>query len=244
MAELVVKNLEVSYGSVAAVKGVDLTAASGECVGILGPNGAGKTSLLRAISRLVPFRGEVTLDGKAVRGQPEDVVRQGIGHVLEGRHIFAQLTIKDNLLLARFGSPGGDFKGRLASVLDYFPVLKQNFNRFGGQLSGGQQQMLAIGRGLLTQPKVLLLDEPSLGLAPMVVEQLASTIPVIVKEWHTTVILSEQFVQLVLAVADRVYVLSNGRVTNTGPAHSLIHEEDILSGYLGEAGTRRANGGS
>jgi branched-chain amino acid transport system ATP-binding protein len=234
LAELVVKNLQVFYGSVAAVQGVDLTAGDGECVGILGPNGAGKTSLFRAISRLVPSRGEVTLDGKAVRGKPEDVVRQGIGHVLEGRHIFSQLTIKDNLLLARFGSRGGDFKGRLATVLDYFPILKTNFHRYGGELSGGQQQMLAIGRGLLTQPQVLMLDEPSLGLAPMVVEQLATTIPLIVKEWHTTVLLSEQFVQLVVAVADRVYVLSHGQVVKSGPPDLATLGDDILSGYLGE----------
>jgi branched-chain amino acid transport system ATP-binding protein len=230
----VVKNLEVFYGSVAAVQGVDITAGHGECVGILGPNGAGKTSLFRAISRLVPYRGEVTLDGKAVRGKPEDVVRQGIGHVLEGRHIFSQLTIKDNLLLAQFGSRGGDFKARLATVLDYFPILKANFHRYGGELSGGQQQMLAIGRGLLTQPAILMLDEPSLGLAPMVVEQLATTIPLIVKEWHTTVLLSEQFVQLVVAVADRVYVLSHGQVVNSGPPDLATLGDDIVSGYLGE----------
>jgi branched-chain amino acid transport system ATP-binding protein len=234
LAELVVKDLKVVYGSVAAVQNIDLTAGDGECVGVLGPNGAGKTSLFRAISRLVPFTGAVTLDGRPVHGQPEDVVRQGVGHVLEGRHIFSQLTIKDNLLLARFGSSGGDFNDRLAAVLDYFPVLKQNFTRYGGQLSGGQQQILAIGRGLLTRPKVLMLDEPSLGLAPMIVEQLATTIPVIVKDWHITVVLSEQFVQLVLAVASRIYVMSHGRVIKTGPANVLIHEEDILSGYLGE----------
>jgi branched-chain amino acid transport system ATP-binding protein len=234
LAELVVKNLHVFYGGVGAVQGVDLTAGDGECIGILGPNGAGKTSLFRAISRLVPFSGEVTLDGRPVRGKPEDVVRQGIGHVLEGRHIFSQLTIKDNLLLAQFGSSGGGFKDRLAVVLDHFPVLKTNFHRYGGELSGGQQQMLAIGRGLLTQPKVLMLDEPSLGLAPMIVEQLATTIPVIVKDWHTTVLLSEQFVQLVLAVANRIYVLSHGRVLKTGPANLALLGEQILTGYLGE----------
>ncbi len=234
MAELEVKNLRVFYGGVGAVQGVDLVAGHGECVGILGPNGAGKTSLFRAISRLIPASGEVTLDGKPVRGRPEEVVRQGIGHVLEGRHIFSQLTIKDNLLLAQFGGSKGGFKERLATVLDYFPVLKTNLHRYGGELSGGQQQMLAIGRGLLTQPKVLMLDEPSLGLAPIVVEQLATTIPLIVKEWHTTVLLSEQFVQLVLAVADRVYVLSHGRVTRTGPASLAVLGDEILTGYLGD----------
>ena len=234
MGELVVSNLQVFYGRVAAVQGVDLTAAEGECIGILGPNGAGKTSLFRAISRLVPFRGTVTLDGKAVTGQPEDVVRQGIGHVLEGRHIFSQMTIKDNLLLAQFGARGGDFDERLAAVLEFFPMLKVSLNRFGGQLSGGQQQMLAIARGLLTQPKILMLDEPSLGLAPVVVEQLAGTIPTIVKEWHTTVLLSEQFVQLVLAVADRVYVLSHGQVIRSGPADLALLGSEILAGYLGD----------
>ena len=227
-------NLQVLYGRVAAVQGVDLTAGHGECIGILGPNGAGKTSLFRAISRLVPFRGEVTLDGQPVRGQPEDVVRQGIGHVLEGRHIFSQMTIKDNLLLAQFASSKADFDDRLAAVLEFFPVLKLSLNRFGGQLSGGQQQMLAIARGLLTQPKILMLDEPSLGLAPVVVEQLASTIPTIVKEWHTTVLLSEQFVQLVLAVADRVYVLSHGQVIRTGLPDLAMLSDEILTGYLGD----------
>ncbi|MGI8608879.1 MAG: ABC transporter ATP-binding protein [Candidatus Dormibacteria bacterium] len=233
MAELVVRNLDVSYGRVAALQGVDLVAGDGECIGILGPNGAGKTSLFRAISRLVQFRGEVTLDGTPVTGQPEDVVRQGIGHVLEGRHIFSQMTIKDNLLLARFGSSRGDFDDRLAAVLGFFPVLKLNLGRFGGQLSGGQQQMLAIARGLLTQPKVLMLDEPSLGLAPVVIEQLASTIPTIVKEWRTTVLLSEQFVQLVLAVADRVYILSHGQVIRSGVADVAILGDEIVAGYLG-----------
>jgi branched-chain amino acid transport system ATP-binding protein len=236
VAELVVKNLRVFYGGVGALQGVDLTARDGECVGVLGPNGAGKTSLFRAISRLIPFEGEVTLDGDAVRGKPEDVVRQGLGHVLEGRHIFSQLTIKDNLLLAQFGSSKAGFKERLALVLDHFPFLKANLHRYGGELSGGQQQMLAIGRGLLTQPKVLMLDEPSLGLAPIVVEQLATIIPMIVRDWHTTVLLSEQFVQLVLAVADRVYVLSHGRVLKTGPANLALLSEEILTGYLGEGG--------
>jgi branched-chain amino acid transport system ATP-binding protein len=234
LGDLAVKGIQVFYGSVEAVQSVDLTAGDGECVGVLGPNGAGKTSLFRAISGLVPFRGEVTLDGQAVRGKPEDIVRQGIGHVLEGRHIFSQMSIEDNLLLARFGSTGGEFKDRLVSVLEYFPVLRDNFHRMGGELSGGQQQILAIARGLLTRPKVLMLDEPSLGLAPVIVEQLAATIPVIVKEWHTTVILSEQFVQLVLAVADRVYVLSHGRVIHSGPPDLATLGAEILSGYLGK----------
>ncbi len=169
MAELEIRNLQVQYGTVAAVQGVDLRADHGECVAVLGPNGAGKTSLFRAISRLIPSKGEVVLDGMPVRGRPEDVVRQGIGHVLEGRHIFSQLTIRDNLLLARFGAVGDGFHDRMATVIDLFPVLKTNLDRYGGELSGGQQQMLAIARGLLTRPKVLLLDEPSLGLAPIIV---------------------------------------------------------------------------
>jgi branched-chain amino acid transport system ATP-binding protein len=234
LAELVVKDLHVHYGSVTAVQGVAVTAGHGECVAVLGPNGAGKTSLFRAISRLIPSEGDVLLDGRLVRGNPEDVVRQGIGHVLEGRHIFSQLTIRDNLLLARFGSVGDGFQDRIATVLDLFPELKANLERYGGELSGGQQQMLAIARGLLTRPKVLMLDEPSLGLAPIIVERLAATIPVIVKEWNTTVLLSEQFVHLALAVADRIYVLSHGRVIKSGPADMRLLGEDILTGYLGE----------
>jgi len=234
LAELIVKDLHVTYGSVAAVQGVSLEAGHGECVAVLGPNGAGKTSLFRAISRLVPYRGVVSLDDEPVRGKPEDVVRQGIGHVLEGRHIFSQLTVRDNLLLAQFGTTRHGFRERLATVLDFFPLLKANLDRYGGELSGGQQQILAIGRGLLTAPKILMLDEPSLGLAPIIVEQLAKTIPQIVKEWDTTVILSEQFVQLAVAVADRVYILSHGTVIKTGPADMRLLGDDILTGYLGE----------
>ncbi len=234
MAELEIRNLQVQYGTVAAVQGVDLRADHGECVAVLGPNGAGKTSMFRAISRLIPSKGEIVLDGVPVRGRPEDVVRQGIGHVLEGRHIFSQLTIRDNLLLARFGAVGDGFHDRMATVIDLFPILKTNLDRYGGELSGGQQQMLAIARGLLTRPKVLLLDEPSLGLAPIIVEQLATTIPAIVKDWNVTVLLSEQFVQLAIAVADRIYVLSHGRMVRTGPADMSLLGDDILTGYLGE----------
>ena len=235
MGELVVADLHAWYGSVEAVRGVSIRAGDSECVGILGPNGAGKTTLFRSISRLVPFVGDVQLDGKPVRGQPEDVVRQGIAHVLEGRHIFSELTVKENLLLGKFGSSTNNFASRLEAVLEFFPILIPILGRRGGQLSGGQQQILAIARGLLTAPKVLLLDEPSLGLAPVIIEQLAKTIPSLQREWHTTVILSEQFVQLVLAVADRVYVLHRGSVTFEGPADESVLGDAVLAGYLGEA---------
>lgn len=233
MSELVVTNLEVWYGSVYALRGVSIRVADGECVGVLGPNGAGKTTLFNAISRLVPFKGEVRLDGQPVRGRPEDVARLGIAHVLEGRHIFTELTVKENLLLAQFASRRGDFKTRLDAALEFFPILQPKLKSLGGQLSGGQQQILAIARGLLCAPKVLMLDEPSLGLAPVVVEQLAHSIPKIRKEWNSTVIIAEQFLQLVLAVADRVYVLGRGRVVHSGPADISLIDNAVLSGYLG-----------
>jgi branched-chain amino acid transport system ATP-binding protein len=199
----------------------------------MGPNGAGKSSLFKAISRIVPCGGEIRMDGRPLHGGDADVVRAGIGHVLEGRHIFTQMTVKENLQLAEFGSTGGGFAERLTRVLELFPVLKDNLDRGGGQLSGGQQQMLAIARGLLTEPKVLLLDEPSLGLAPLIVEQLVDVIRQIRQEWRTTVLISDQYAHLIASVADEIHIISRGEIVHTGAAETSELEEEILKGYLG-----------
>lgn len=235
MGELVLTNVDVWYGSVHALRSASMRVSNGECVGILGSNGAGKTTLLNAVSRLVPYRGEVRLDGRLVIGRPEEVVRLGIVHVLEGRHIFPELTVWENLQLARFGFRKPDFNRRFDDVLQFFPALQPKLKDRAGGLSGGQQQILAIARGLLCAPSVLILDEPSLGLAPVVVDQLADLIPALRKEWETTVLISEQFVQLVLAVAERVYVLQGGRVVHSGPANAALLSDAVLTSYLGDS---------
>lgn len=234
MAELAVENLEVWYGGVQAVRGVNLTLHDGECVAVLGPNGAGKTSLFRAISRLVPYRGSVKLDGRLISGEPEQVVRAGIAQILEGRHIFGELTVRDNLLLARFASSPRDFQARMDAVLDFFPLLKPRLGALGGQLSGGQQQILALARGLLTSPRVLLIDEPSLGLAPVIVQQLCVSIPAIRKDWNTSVLLAEQAVHVALAVADRICILSRGSIVYDGAPDAAVLHSEVISGYFGE----------
>jgi branched-chain amino acid transport system ATP-binding protein len=233
MAELAIRGLDVWYGQVHALQSVDMDVSDSEIVAVLGFNGAGKSTLLRAISRIVVAKGEVRLDGIAVRGQPDDVVRHGIGHVLQGRGVFSDLTVRDNLLLAKFGSGPVGFADRLAAVLDFFPMLKSKIRQKGGELSGGQQQILAIGRALITAPRVLLMDEPSLGLAPVVFDQLRTIIPDIRRTWKTSVLMSEQNVQLALDVADRVYVLERGKVVHTGSADISVLGEELLRRYLG-----------
>jgi branched-chain amino acid transport system ATP-binding protein len=235
MSVLTASSIKVSYGSVQAVRGVDVTVHSTECVAILGPNGAGKTSLLRAISGLVPHGGKATLDGHPLEGTPEAIVRLGVGQVLEGRHVFTQLSVFENLNIARFGFRGEGFEGYLASVLDVFPMLKSNLHRLGGQLSGGQQQTLAIARAMLTRPSILLLDEPSLGLAPIVVEQLTATLDRLKTEWRTGLLIADQNIQLAMALATRVLVLSRGEVIHSAAADSTSLRGELLRGYLGAA---------
>jgi branched-chain amino acid transport system ATP-binding protein len=235
LAELAIKDLKVRYGSVEALAGVSLEVHDGECIGVLGPNGAGKSSLFRAISRLVPSEGEIYLDGEPVAAHPEEVVRDGIVQVLEGRQIFSSLTVKENLLLAKYAGVSG-FSERYDAVLDFFPILQPKLKSLGGQLSGGQQQILAIARALACGPRVLMMDEPSLGLAPVVVDQLEEAIPRIRSEWNTTVVLADQFVRLVLSVAERVYVLSKGRVVHAEAAEGAGLLDALVTGYLGRTG--------
>jgi branched-chain amino acid transport system ATP-binding protein len=232
LAELVVRDLSVWYGASRALNGIDLNVRDGECVALFGANGSGKTSLLRAISCLVPSRGDIRLDGVPIRGRPERVARRGIGHVLEGRHVFTQLTVEENLQIARFAYSGDAFNELFDAVIAMFPDVKANRKRLGGQLSGGQQQMVAIARSLLADPKILLLDEPSLGLAPLVVDQLSDALEHLRGRWGTTLLLAEQSTSLALDVADRVYVLRRGRVAYTGPANDAAVAE-IERAYLG-----------
>lgn len=232
MAELLVTQLEASYGSVQALRGVDLRVKSGECAALLGANGAGKTTVMRSISGLVKHTGTITLDGQPVGGDPGTIARSGIGHVLEGRHIFTGLTVRENLELGRYGA-GKRTPSELADVVDAFPVLKQKLHRLGNQLSGGEQQQVAIARTLMARPTVLLLDEPSLGLSPVVIDQVAEAMIRIRSEWNTTLLLAEQSTSLVLALATHFYVLQRGSISYSGAGDSQVLWQEVHRAYLG-----------
>ncbi len=232
MEALTIEMLGVSYGNMRAVDNISFRVAAGTCVGLLGPNGAGKSSVLRAISGSTPHSGTVRLNGKDIRGRPDQLVRLGIGHVLEGRHVFGRLSVRENLQLARFGCSDNRFDERMDWVLAFFPVLRDKLNQSGAELSGGQQQILAIARALLTGPQVLLLDEPSLGLAPIIVEQLAQMLPQIMREWNLTVVLAEQFLPFVTAVAVEVHILRHGVIVYSGAPQDPKFHTSVLDTYL------------
>lgn len=227
-----VANLSVRYGRFQAVRDVSFDVAAATCVGLLGPNGAGKSSVLRAVSGGVARSGTIELDGRRIVGRTDRVVRSGIGHVLEGRHIFAGLSVQENLQLARFGCTDGRFGERLTWLLEFFPVLREKLGQSGAELSGGQQQILAIARALLTGPRVLLLDEPSLGLAPIVIEQLATALPEMMREWDLTVVLAEQFLYFVTAVASEVHVLQHGQIVYSGSPRESAFNASLVRTYL------------
>lgn len=236
---LAVNNLEVTYNDVVLVlKGVSLEVPDGSLVALLGGNGAGKTTLLRAIGGLLDLhdgevaKGQVTLDGDAIHERrPYEIVGLGIAQVMEGRRVLKEFTVEENLRVGahRNASRVGE---NLALVYERFPVLHERRNRTAGYLSGGEQQMLAIGRALMSEPRILLLDEPSLGLAPLIVEQIREII-VEINQAGTTVILVEQNAHMALEIADHGYVLETGRVVMDKPAAELLEDEDIQDFYLG-----------
>jgi len=233
---LTVKDLRVSYGGIAAVKGISLDVARGEIVTLIGANGAGKTSTLKAIVGLVPAQsGEVSLFGESLRGVPTHrIVGRGVALVPEGRAIFSNLTVAENLELGAFlkREPAA-LAERLARVLKLFPRLSERMAQQGGTLSGGEQQMLAIGRALMSDPKLLLLDEPSLGLAPKLVEQIFEAI-IEVARGGLTILLVEQNTRLALETASRAYVLVTGELALTGACAALREDPRIKGAYLGE----------
>jgi len=229
--------LEVRYGAVPAVRGLSLSMDRGEIVGLIGPNGAGKSTTLHAIMGLVPAHGgEIRLDGKSIRGRPpESVARAGIALVPEGRRIYANLTVAENLrlgLAGRRSRNGAERDEDIAWVHDLFPVVKEFGDRQAGALSGGQQQQLAIARALVARPDVLLLDEPSLGLAPQLVSVVFETLGQI-RERGVTVLLVEQRAQRTVAFADRTYVLSNGELTTTFMPRDADDTERLIAAYFG-----------
>ena len=237
MPLLELRNIESFYGHVQALKGISLHVEPGEIVTLLGANGAGKTTTLRSISGLVrPATGEILLEGKPItRITPEAIVRAGIAHIPEGRRIFPGLTVQENIMLGtsnRGRLPRRQMQQEVEEMYEIFPDLKRLSGALGWSLSGGQQQMLAVARGLMSRPKLLLLDEPSLGLAPIIVQQLFATIRQI-RERGMTVLLVEQNANMALSVADRGYVMVTGTVTVEGTPAQLLDNEEVRAAYLG-----------
>jgi branched-chain amino acid transport system ATP-binding protein len=230
---LEVRGLEVRYGPVAAVRDLTLRVGKREIVGLIGPNGAGKSTTLHAITGLVPAHaGEVKLDGRSIGGRtPERIARTGVALVPEGRRIFGDFTVEENLRLGLAARRGRDGRAALASVFDLFPVLHEYRRRQAGVLSGGQQQQLAIGRALVADPTVLLLDEPSLGLAPTLVDEVFATLAAI-RESGVAILLVEQRAQRTVALADRTHVLANGELRMTLGPDDADDTEKMVAAYL------------
>jgi branched-chain amino acid transport system ATP-binding protein len=235
MALLQIDNLHTFYGHIHALKGISLEVNEGEVVTLIGANGAGKSTTLRSISNLVrPRSGSIILDGKPIHTMlAHEITKLGVGHVPEGRRIFPLLTVLENLEVGAFTVPQSDIARRIDRTLVQFPRLKERLHQTGGTLSGGEQQMLAMARGLVLEPRILLLDEPSMGLAPVLVESIFD----IIRELHangTTILLVEQNARLALQVADRGYILQTGNIVLHDTAAALSSSELVRKAYLGE----------
>jgi branched-chain amino acid transport system ATP-binding protein len=236
---LSITNLQASYGKVEVLHGISLEVPKGKLVTLIGSNGAGKTTTMRAISGMIkPKGGKVTLDGKDITGaDSHKIARAGLAHSPEGRRVFASMTVTDNLLLGAFprftrARPKGDIKHDLEKALELFPRLKERQGQQAGTLSGGEQQMLAMARAIMLNPEVVLLDEPSMGLAPILVEEVFRIIQRLKSE-GVTMLLVEQFAAAALNVADYGYVLENGSISVHGPAESLKTDPKVIAAYLG-----------
>ena len=238
---LTISKVETFYGNIQALRGVDVKVNSGEIVTLIGSNGAGKSTLLMTISGVnKASTGEIVFDNKNIENMPpHDIVNLGISQVPEGRRIFSRLSVEDNLRLGSSAyQKGKNFDIDVKDVYDLFPVLKNRLSQRGGTLSGGEQQMLAIGRAMMARPKMLLLDEPSLGIAPKLVNQIFSAIKDINKQKKVTIFLVEQNAKKALELADRGYVLVNGNVTLEGTGQELLKNKDIQAAYLEGGGKK------
>ena len=233
---LSVRSLRVDYGHVQALRGVNLEAREGEITAIIGSNGAGKTSTLLAISGLAPVtEGEILFRGAPITGRPaHEITTLGITQILEGRQLFADQSVEDNLLLGAYTRLRDRARVRqtMEREMDRFPILRRRRGQLAGTLSGGEQQMLAIARGLMSEPTVLLMDEPSMGLAPLMVQEIARTI-LSLREEGATIVLVEQMASVALQLADRAYVLETGRVTLSGSGRELADNPEVKRAYLG-----------
>jgi branched-chain amino acid transport system ATP-binding protein len=235
MSMLELREVIVSYGSIDALKGISLTVKKGEIVALIGANGAGKSTTLMAVSGVAPLRtGTIFYEGKRISGRPaHEIVRMGISQVPEGRRIFGRMTVRENLEMGGFSRDRKELEEDILRVFTMFPVLAERSGQTGGTLSGGEQQMLAIGRALMSRPNLLLLDEPSLGLAPIIVSRIFTIIREI-NERGTTVLLVEQNAKAALRLAQRAYVLETGKIVMQGEASQLEKDPGIKKAYLGE----------
>ena len=234
MSLLKVDDIHVYYGSIHAIKGVSFEVNEGEIVTLIGANGAGKSTTLNTISGLLkPRTGNAEFEGKSLLGVPaHKIVSHGMALCPEGRRVFLQMSVQENLEMGGYTRPAGEIQASLDDVYQRFPRLKERYKQTAGTLSGGEQQMLAMGRALMSKPKLLMLDEPSMGLAPILVEQIFD----IIKELHnagTTILLVEQNAQAALSIADRAYVLETGTISMSGSAKELLHDERVQKAYLG-----------
>jgi branched-chain amino acid transport system ATP-binding protein len=233
---LEVKDIKTYYGNIQAIKGISLEISEGEIITLIGANGAGKTTTLMSISGIVPPKaGEILFQGKPLQDlTPNQIVAQGISQVPEGRRIFPFLTVTENLDMGAFlRNDTSEVQKDLEYVFDLFPILAERRHQSGGTLSGGEQQMLAVGRALMARPRLLLLDEPSLGLAPLIVKQIFEIIRKVNQENQTTIFLVEQNANLALQVAHRGYVMENGRIILADTSQNLLANDDVKKAYLG-----------
>lgn len=231
---LEVRDLDVSYGAVHAIHGVSLKVNDGEIVSLIGANGAGKTTILRAISGLKKAdSGEIQFDGDDLRKiEPSRIINLKLAHVPEGRHIFPQMTVEENLEMGAFADARG-MEATIAEVYERFPRLKERKKQLAGTLSGGEQQMLAVGRALMAKPKMILMDEPSMGLSPLLVKEIFSIIRDVNKQ-GITILLVEQNAKMALSISNRAYVLETGKISIEGSARDLLDDERVKKAYLGQ----------
>ena len=234
MALLEVKNIKVYYGNINAIKDISFEVNEGEIVTLIGANGAGKSSILNTVAGLIkPKSGEIIFDGQGIIGIPaHKIVSKGMALCPEGRRIFQQLSVKENLEMGSYTRPANEVSESIEKVYELFPRLKERYKQIAGTLSGGEQQMLAMGRALMSKPRLMMLDEPSMGLAPILVEQIFD----IIKNLHksgTTILLVEQNAQMALSVADRGYVMETGRIVTGGTGKELLRDDAVKKAYLG-----------
>jgi branched-chain amino acid transport system ATP-binding protein len=232
---LEVRNLHIHYDKVEAVKGVSLSLEQGQIITLIGANGAGKSSILKAISGLIrPSSGEILYHGKRIdRTQPSTIVEQGIVHVPEGRRIFKLMTVRENLRMGAYlNSDRGEIARGIEEVFDRFPILREKQGQQAGRLSGGQQQMVAMGRALMARPKLLLMDEPSLGLSPKLIDEVSELI-ISLRDSGLSIVLVEQNANLALTLSNHGYVMETGAIALEGPSQDLLHDPEVARAYLG-----------